>query len=202
MAVDGLSLRGDESHSSDRMENEMDIQVLVAYATKYGATAGIAEKIGQVLRETGLRADVLPVDRVDDLTPYQAVVLGSAVYLGRWRKGAVKFLQSNEKALTERKVWLFSSGPTGEGDREAFMKGRHFPEALQPIADRIHPCDITVFHGLVDLEKLNPLEKRMIKTTETPLGDFRDWEVITSWATAIADVLREAVSQASRTQPE
>ena len=91
----------------------MNTQILVAYATKYGATAEIAEKIGQVLREAGLRTDVLPVDRVSDLSPYQAVVLGSAVYIGKWRKEAVKFLQANEKALAEKLVWLFSSGPTG-----------------------------------------------------------------------------------------
>jgi len=56
-------------------------QVLVAYASKHAATAGIAEKIGQVLREAGLPADVLPAGRVRDLTPYRAVVLGSAVYM-------------------------------------------------------------------------------------------------------------------------
>ena len=101
----------------------MDIQVLVAYATKYGATAEIPEKIGQVLRQAGLRADVLPADRVSDLTPYKAVVLGSAVYAGQWRKEAATFLEANEKKLTEQSVWLFSSGPTGEGDPVQLMKG-------------------------------------------------------------------------------
>ena len=66
----------------------MDKQVLVAYATKYGATAEIAEKIGEVLRQAGLPTDVLPVDRVGDLSAYKAVVLGSAVYIGQWRKEA------------------------------------------------------------------------------------------------------------------
>ena len=47
----------------------MNVRVLVAHATKYGAAAGIAEKIGAVLREAGLGVDVLPVDRVGDLTP-------------------------------------------------------------------------------------------------------------------------------------
>jgi menaquinone-dependent protoporphyrinogen oxidase len=172
----------------------MDVQVLVAYATKYGATAEIAEKIGQVLRQAGLRTDVLPTDRVSDLTPYNAVVLGSAVYMFRWRKEAVKFLQANEKMLAERPVWLFSSGPTGEGEPVAFMKGLRFPEALQPIADRIRPRDIAVFHGALDMKKLNLIEKWMIKNTKTPLGDFRDWDAITSWAAAIAEALKEAVS--------
>jgi len=169
----------------------MGVQVLVTYATKYGATAEIAEKIGQVLREAGLRADVLPADRVSDLTPYQAVVLGSAVYAGRWRKEAVKFLEANEKKLAERPAWLFSSGPTGEGDAVQLMKGWRFPEAQQPIADRIQPRDIAVFHGLMDMKKLGLAEKLIIKAIKAPSGDFRDWDAITSWAAAIADELKQ-----------
>ena len=176
------------------MESAMDNQVLVTYATKHGATEEIAERIGQVLRQAGLRTDVLPADRVSDLTPYNAVVLGSAVYIGRWRKEAATFLKANEKVLAERPVWLFSSGPTGEGDPVALTQDWHFPKALQPIADRIRPRDIAVFHGTLNIKKLNPVEKWMIKNVKAPLGDFRDWDAITSWATAIADVLKEAVS--------
>jgi len=170
----------------------MDSQVLVAYATKYGATAGIAEKIGQVLRQAGLPTNVLPVDRVSDLTPYKAVVLGSAVYIGKWRKEAVKFLQANEKMLAEQQVWLFSSGPAGEGDAVELTEGWRFPGAQQPIADRIQPRDIAVFHGVINMNKLNPIEKWMFKKFESPVGDFRDWDAITAWATSIADVLKEA----------
>lgn len=174
-------------------ENEIENQVLVTYATKYGATAEIAEKIGQVLRQAGLRTDVLPADRVSDLTPYKAVVLGSAAYIGRWRREAIKFLQANEKMLAERQVWLFSSGPTGEGDPVELGKGWRFPKALQPIADRIHPRDIAVFHGAVYMKKLNLIEKWMLKNVKAPLGDFRDWNGISAWAGTISDVLlREA----------
>jgi len=167
----------------------MDIRVLVTYATKYGATAEIAEKIGQELRQAGLRTDVLPADRVSDLTPYKAVVLGSAVYIGQWQKKAATFLQANEKALAERPVWLFSSGPTGEGDPVQLMKGWRFPKALQPIADRIHARDMALFHGAVDPKKMNLIEKWMIKNVKAPLGDFRDWNAISAWASAIADAL-------------
>lgn len=172
----------------------MGIQVLVAYATKHGATAEIAEMIGQVLRQAGLATDVLPADRVGDVTPYKAVVLGSAVYIGRWQKQAAKFLKANEKALAERPVWLFSSGPSGEGDPVELTNGWRFPKALQPLADRIRPRDIVLFHGHVNVDKLNFIERSMIKNVKAPVGDFRDWETITSWATAIADVLKEAVS--------
>ncbi len=169
----------------------MDKQVLVAYATKYGATAEIAEKIGQVLRQAGLRADVLPADGVSDLSAYKAVVLGSAVYIGQWRKEAVKFLKANEAMLVERSVWLFSSGPTGEGDPVELTQGWQFPGKLQPIADRIGPRDIAVFHGAVDVKRLNFIEKWMLNNVKAPVGDFRDWEAITSWAAAIAADLKE-----------
>lgn len=179
----------------------MDNQVLVTYATKYGATAEIAEKIGQVLSQAGLRTDVLPTDRVSELSPYKAVVLGSAVYIGRWRKDAAKFLKANDKVLAEQLVWLFSSGPTGEGNPVELTEGWHFPKALQPIADHIQPRDITVFHGAINMKKLNFIEKWMMNKVKAHLGDFRDWDAITSWATSIADVLKEEVL-ASGTQSE
>ena len=179
----------------------MNSQVLLAYATKYGATAEIAEKIRQVLRLAGLQTDVLPVDRVSNLSSYKAVILGSAVYIGGWRKEAAKFLKVNEKVLAEQLVWLFSSGPTGEGNPVELTEGWHFPKALQPIADRIQPRDIAVFHGAIHKQKLNFIEKWMLNNVKAPLGDFRDWDAITSWATAIADVLKETV-MASGAQSE
>ncbi len=179
----------------------MNTQVLVTYATKNGSTAEIAEKIGQVLSQAGLHTDVLPADRVSNLSSYKAVILGSAVYMGGWRKEAVKFLKTNEKVLAEQMVWLFSSGPTGKGDPAELTKGWRFPKGLQPIADHIQPRDIAVFHGAINIEKLNFIEKWMINNVKAPLGDFRDWDAITSWATTIADVLKETV-MASGTQSQ
>jgi menaquinone-dependent protoporphyrinogen oxidase len=170
----------------------MDTKVLVAYASKHGATAEIAEKIGQALREAGLDAEVLPAERVSDLSPYKAVILGSAMYVGRWQKEASKFLEKNEKALAERPVWIFSSGPTGEGDPVELSSGWIFPKGLQAIADRIKPRDIAIFHGSLDMDKLGFLEKQMIKGVKAPVGDFRDWQAITAWAKAIAEALKQA----------
>jgi len=170
----------------------MDKQVLVAYATKYGATAEIAEKIGEELRQVGLPTDVLSIDRVGDLSTYKAVVLGSAVYIGQWRKEAVKFLKANETVLAGKLVWLFSSGPTGEGDPVELAQGWQFPGKLQPIADRIEPRDIAVFHGAVDVNKLNRIERWMLKNVKAPVGDYRDWEAITAWATGIVAERKEA----------
>lgn len=171
----------------------MNYRVLVAYGTKYGATAEIAERIGATLQEAGIAADVLPAGEVGDLSPYGAVVLGSAVYAGQWRKEAAGFLQANEQALAERPVWFFSSGPTTDGDPVEAMNGWRFPEALQPIADRIGPREIVSFSGDLDMKKLNLGEKLIIKAMKAPTGDFRNWESIEAWAKGIAATLQAEV---------
>jgi menaquinone-dependent protoporphyrinogen oxidase len=165
-------------------------QILVAYATKRGSTAEIAEHIGEALREEGLTADVLPADQVEDLTAYRAVILGSAVYIGRWQKEAARFLKANEEELADRLVWLFSSGPTGEGRPEELVDGWRFPEPLKPVADRIGPEEITVFHGELDPRKLNIIEKWMVNNVGASMGDFRDWDAITAWARSVANVVK------------
>lgn len=169
----------------------MNIKVLVTYATKHGATAEIAEEIGEVLRQANVPTDVLPVKQVKDLQPYTAVILGSAVYIGQWRKEAIHFLKTYEQALYKRDVWLFSSGPTGEGDAGELLKGWRFPEKYQSLVESIQPQDIAVFHGVLDVSEMNFLEKWIINKVEAPVGDFRDWDDITAWATAIAHALKQ-----------
>jgi menaquinone-dependent protoporphyrinogen oxidase len=170
------------------------MKTLVAYASKSGATAEIAEQIGAVLRQAGIETDVLRADGVHDLNAYSAVVLGSAVYIGQWRKEAADFLKTNEKVLAERPLWIFSSGPTDAAKPDAFIGDKLLPGGLLPIAERIHPRDVTIFMGAVDLTKMNILERWMIKNVKAPVGDFRDWEAITRWATSIANALKEPVS--------
>lgn len=169
----------------------MDKTVLIAYASKYGATASIAEKIGEVLRQEGLKVEVLQARRISDLNTYGAVVIGSGVYIGQWLKEAAALLQDNEQVLSQRPVWLFSDGPTGEGDPSALTQGFRFPEKLKPVADRIQPRDMALFHGMIDPKKISFIEKMAIKAVKAPTGDFRDWTAITAWAKAIADALKK-----------
>ena len=168
----------------------MNGRILVTYASQYGATREIAEKIGQGLRQAGLSADVLPVNSVRDLTPYVAVILGSAVYVGKWQKEAERFLQANAAALATRPVWLFSSGPTGEGDPVALLDGWRLPAALQPVADRIRPRDVAVFHGCINPDKVNFIERTAVKALKKPFGDFRDWGAIAAWTNTITGALQ------------
>jgi menaquinone-dependent protoporphyrinogen oxidase len=171
----------------------MEKKVLVAYSSKYGATREIAEKIATDLHREGLQVDVTPVKTVQDLAAYQAVILGSGVYIGQWNKEAAVFLQANEKVLAGRPVWIFSSGPTGEGDPVELVQGWLLPTSLKPVADRIHPRDIKVFHGYINPEKLMLIQRWMIKSVlKKPFGDFRDWKAISAWTAGIAGELKAA----------
>lgn len=178
----------------------MENKVLVAFATKYGATAEIAQAIGETLRKAGLLVDVLSAEAVRDLSPYSAVVLGSAVYAGSWRKEAVEFLETWQTALAARPVWLFSSGPTSEGDPVETLDGWRFPEAQQPIADKIGPKDIALFGGLIDPKRLNLGEKLILKAVKAQTGDFRNWDAINAWAKGIAATLSVEVEAADEPQ--
>ena len=168
----------------------MEGKVLVAYGTKYGATEGIAEKIGEVLGREGFEITVVPADKAGSLEAYEAVVVGSGVYIGRWRKEAAQFLKTNEKTLADKKVWFFSSGPTGEGDPEKQMNGWTFPAGLKETAERIKPVETVIFSGAIFKEKLKGMEKWILKKVEAGIGDFRDWDAIQAWAEKIADELK------------
>jgi menaquinone-dependent protoporphyrinogen oxidase len=169
----------------------MEKKTLVTYSSKHGATAEIAERIGAVLKEAGIDVVVMPVKEVKDLSVYGAVILGSAAYIGQWRKDAVKFLKENAASLAKRPVWLFYSGPSGEGDPVKLLDGRIFPGGLKPTIDIIKPRDTAVFHGDVRLERFGAMERFVLKNVKSPLGDFRDWDAIAAWAGKIAAELNK-----------
>ncbi len=165
-------------------------KVLVAYASKYGATQEIAEKVGEVLKKDGITADVLPLKKVKKLADYQAAVIGSAVYIGQWFKPTTKFLKKNESALSAMPVWLFSAGPSGKGDPVELLKGWKYPMQLQSIIDNIKPRDIAVFGGALMEERMSGLEKWVVKRVGGEFGDFRDWEMINAWAEKVAAAIK------------
>jgi len=164
----------------------MNKKVLVAFASKYGATKEIAEKIGQVIAQAGLETDTLPAEKVKDLSDYKAVVLGSAAYIDGWRREATGFIKKYENQLAEVPIWIFSSGPLEEGDAIELMKGWKYPKSLEAVFSHIKPLDITVFHGAVNFQRMNFLERGMMNRFKLAKSDFRKWDMIEAWARGIA----------------
>jgi menaquinone-dependent protoporphyrinogen oxidase len=159
--------------------------VLVAYASKHGSTAGIAEAIADALVDHEVKAEAKSVDTVDDLGPYEAVVLGSAVYAGSWMREAVSFAERHADVLARMPVWLFSSGPLGEDVEDAEVQPRQLPELRRTIAPRDH----RVFFGALDANMLGFAERMITKAVKAPVGDFRDWDAIRAWAEGVAEEL-------------
>jgi menaquinone-dependent protoporphyrinogen oxidase len=168
----------------------MDGKILVAYASPSGATQEIAEKISAVFQQADLQVDLCPVRGVQDLTPYRAVILGCAVYVGSWPKEVAPFFKTYKNLLMNKPVWIFSSGPTGEGDPVKLLNGWRLPAAMKPVVDQIQPRDITVFHGYINPKKLNAVQRWTIKNVvKKPFGDYRDWEAILKWTETIANTV-------------
>ena len=170
------------------------MSILVAYASKHGATQQIAERIAETLRASGLEVEAAPVKSAADLTGYDAFVIGSAVYFGSWLREAAEFLRRNVATLAKRPVWLFSSGPISADTEDEL--GRDMREVAEPkdIAElrvAITPRDHRVFFGRLDRGKLGFVDRLVASMPAFPgsEGDFRDWTEITSWAESIAHEL-------------
>jgi menaquinone-dependent protoporphyrinogen oxidase len=179
--------------------------IQVVYASRHGGTAGIANRIADVLRTEG--AEVVVADAADrpDPTGFDGYVVGSGVYMGSWLKEGIEFLERNQAFLAARPVWLFSSGPlpgssrevessdpleVALGPKEGPGSGGH--RRIAALSDAIHPRDHRVFQGAFDPDdpprtlaervvRLLPPARRIL-----PAGDFRDWDAIEAWAREIA----------------
>ena len=160
-------------------------RVLVAYGSKRGATAEIAEVIGEALRAGGHEADVKRAAEVRDVEPYDAVVLGSAVYTGRWRRDARRLLSHLGSGLGDRPLWMFCSGPYG-GDEPDPSNKWHYPPKVRAAGQQLGARDQVVFGGRVPLEPRNFMERATVKNTPEDERDARDFEAIAAWARGIA----------------
>lgn len=171
------------------------MRVLITAASKHGSTAEIAARIAEVLR-AGLPGDaaveVLPAAEVGDVTAYDAVVLGSAVYLGRW-VGDARHLAERIATGPPRPVWLFSSGPIGDPP-----KPDEAPVEVGDIVTSTRALEHRVFAGLVNRHRLGFGEKAVVRAVRVPDGDFRDWDAIDTWSTRIAAELALAAAAAER----
>lgn len=165
-------------------------KILVVYSSKHRSTAEIATFIGNTLLFNGFIADVCDVEDVKSVTDYDAVILGSAVYMGRWLKSAVNFLRQNQLTLAERPMWIFSTGPTGKGNPAELLEGFLLPDNAREFTKVIQPRHVMLFHGKLDFDELGFGERMIVKAVDAPVGDFRDWDMIRVWTNRIIAELR------------
>jgi menaquinone-dependent protoporphyrinogen oxidase len=164
------------------------MKVLVTAASKHGGTNDIAIAIGEELRAAGLEVMVAEPAQVIGLDGFDAVILGSAVYAGRWLGDARDLIERCEPALRDRAVWLFSSGPIGE-DLKPVGDPADVPEIMTSTRARGH----RVFAGRLVRDRLGFVERAVVTALRAPDGDFRDWAEIRSWARSIAHELLPAM---------
>ena len=185
------------------------MMVLVAYASKYGATKGIAERIADKLRQMGRDVDISQANAVGDISAYEAFVIGSAVYSGSWLPEAAEFVRSHTATLSVRPVWLFSSGPLGPEVKEpeehergsdefvgqikifGVKRAIHWPLPKEVVEFRgsIGPRAHEMFFGAVDPKNMSFAERMALMAVRGMAGDFRDWNSIDAWAESIAQEL-------------
>lgn len=160
----------------------MSARALVAYASRNGSTAEIAQAIAETLRSEGVEVDVRPAGEVAALDPYPAVILGSAVYAGRWCRDALALLRRPQ--LAGRDVWLFSSGPVGEASADG---GDRFtrPRRVERRASELGAHEHVVLGGAI-AEGGGLLRRRIARRTPAAQRDARDWDRIEAWARQIA----------------
>lgn len=176
------------------------MRVLVVYASKYGSTQGIAQRIAQILNESGQQAAAVSASGAGRVDGYDAYVIGSAAYMSSWLKEASDFVRRNTAVLRSKPVWLFSSGPLGTDKKDA--QGRDVretavPKEIDEFRVAIQPRDHHVFFGTFDHTKLHFAHRLVYampaaKTLFTE-GDFRNWEEMDAWAKSIAAELEPAV---------
>ena len=176
------------------------MNVLIAYASKYGSTKEIAEHIALILRREGLTVEVKDAEVVSSLQPYAAMIIGSALYFDNWLPTATELLESFQAELVQKPVWLFSSGITGEGDFRKIIEWS-YPKPLDDIIKSIKPKDIALFGGKVDAKELELSDWLINPGLRVETGDYRNWNEIEAWAMQIANTLNKNEGVAMKSYP-
>lgn len=169
------------------------MKILIAVASKHGSTREIADAIAEELRTADYLADVRDVREAGDVGAYDAVIVGSAVFLGKWMTEARKFVEANREQLSSMPVWLFSSGPIIFRNRpDEHATSEDDPSHLDELLDSTHAREHRVFGGKLDRNQLNLGERLAVRAAKAADGDYRDWEEIRGWARDIAHELASA----------
>lgn len=162
------------------------MQVLVVAASRHGATREIADAVVQHFRSRQIDATGAEPSAISSLEGYDAVVVGSAVYMGGWLSDASDFVKRFSDELTSRRVWLFSSGPLDDQETPTLSDDK-----LDALIAATGATGHHVFAGRLDRSTLGVVERVVARVVHAPEGDFRDWSDVAAWADTIADTLTD-----------
>ncbi len=170
----------------------MSEKILVTYASRNGATAGVAEEIGKTLRESGVEVDVLPMQKVKDLAPYRAVVAGSAIRAAQWLPEGIQFVQDYQTELNRKPFAAFLVCMTlamKKGDYREYVA-----TWLDPVRSLARPVSEGLFAGTLNTRQIRSLGDWLKFRISVMLGvwaegDHRDWKAIRLWAESIRPLL-------------
>ncbi len=174
------------------------MKILVTYASRMGSNAEIAERVGGQLTAAGHQVQVVPCVQAPSAEAFDAVVVGSALYLGRWERCALRFLRREASALRSRPVRLFQSGPCGEGFDLANVGT---PRAVARIAHRLGLRPPVTFGGRLESGRATSRVARWL-ATGTYAGDYRDWDQVTAWTADLLAQLESPTTSPFRIVPD
>jgi menaquinone-dependent protoporphyrinogen oxidase len=169
-------------------------RTLVTYASRYGSTQEIAERIAKTLERQGIATTIQAAQDVRSIASYEAVVIGSAVYGGVWLPEAKDFIERFQKELAGKEIWVFSSGPATHDDPVKVLGGWHSPENLEETLAIIRPQATALFSGKIDATKLSAQDYLVSSSLRGTSGDYRNWSAIEGWAEEIAFALTRLVA--------
>ena len=161
-------------------------RVLVAYCTRSGSTAGVAESIAARLRGHGHAVEGHELRDAPGPGDYDAIVLGSPVFDGRWMPAAEAYVEQHRAALRTRQVWLFSVGTFGDTKRLVGSVVRREPRNIDALLTAVRPRGYRVFAGAIDRAAWPLWSRILFHAIGGRFGDNRDWEAIDAWAAEIA----------------
>src|SRR5690625_1946217 len=139
----------------------------------------MAGTIGEVMRGRGLEVDVLALEEVTDVREYDAVIVGTAVYMGHWITKEREILTKHRLAVLDSLVWLYNASPIAVHAEVNLM---NVEELLQLVDAREHK----LFRGSIARRNLSVAERLLIMSLGVNDGDYRDWAEIRAWADEVA----------------
>lgn len=163
------------------------MEILVGYATAHGSTREIAERIAVVLRQSGIVAELRPLQAVGDLDRFDGLVLGSAVHNQKWLPEALQFIERQRGQFGRRPVWLFSVGiPAALPRAFRSMAMGEGPKIIAPFRAAMNFRGHQLFSGVIQPDHLSRWGRIFFRACGCRYGDYCDWGRIEAWAAEIA----------------